>query len=92
MYGKCLKHPLVLFSSQKHPNFTLKLPKKTKWNLSYGKEICHMPQKYNHDLVTLRPQTSNTCKKSTNEHKVLRNTLYCFNIFANEYYSVTNYY
>ena len=80
MYGKCLKHPLVLFSSQKYPNFTLKLPQKTKtkWNLSYGKEICHMPQKYNHDLVTLRPQTSNTCKKSTNEHKVIRKILQIF--------------
>ena len=65
MYEKCLKHPLVLFSLQKHLHFTLKFPqkKKKKWNLSYGKEICHMPQKYNHDLVTMRPQTSNTCKK-----------------------------
>ena len=49
MYGKCLKHPLVLFSSKKYPNFTLKLPKKkTKnkmefviWerNLSYAPKI-----------------------------------------------------
>ena len=37
-----------------------------------------MPQKYNHDLVTLRPQTSNTCKKSTNEHKVIRKILQIF--------------
>ena len=37
-----------------------------------------MPQKYNHDLVTLRPQTSNTCKKSTNEHKVIRKMLQIF--------------
>ena len=64
MYEKCLKHPLVLFSSQKYPNFTLKPPKKTKakWNLSYGKEICHMPQKYNHDLVTLRLKGAITLK------------------------------
>ena len=48
MYGKCLKHPLVLFSSQKHPNFTLKLPQKNKnkmefviWerNLSYAPKV-----------------------------------------------------
>ena len=40
MYGKCLKHPLVLFSSQKHPNFTLKTPQKEKEN-----GICHMGKK-----------------------------------------------
>ena len=41
MYGKCLKHPLVLFSLQKYPHFTLKLPKKQKQNA-----ICQMRKKF----------------------------------------------
>ena len=41
MYGKCLKHSLVLFSPQKYPNFTLKLPKEQKQN-----GICHMGKKF----------------------------------------------
>ena len=78
---KCLKHPLVLFSSQKYPNFTLKLPpkkrKKKEEFVIWERNLSYAP-KYNHDLVTLRPQTSNTCKKSTNEHKVIRKILQIF--------------
>ena len=42
MYGKCLKHPLFLFSSKKYPNLTLKLPQKKQTQNG----ICHMGKKF----------------------------------------------
>ena len=55
-------------------------PPKTKNKMEFvtwEKNLSYVP-KYNHDLVTLRPQTSTSCKKSKNEHKTIGKIIQIF--------------